>query len=428
LHLAAQTGIRDYLITFAKPDRLLSVESFHMNSNSLFNYSRLLAIAAFAVPRSAHAAPCPDFVNPVYVPGTSLVKPLFVRVANKLATAATPITILYQSKSTCTAYSQLTTGAPKMTGTVTYWDAGGEKTCDLPTEGVTPDVAFGDLTWKTCTAAEQPAEIRATQTYVQSVGFVVPITSTQTAITAEECNVLLSAGASPGKQLSPWNDPNFIVVRNPNSSTQWLNGLACGVPGNAYSANLTNTNAVSADVLAKVSAQNSTPNAEKTIGILASDYYDNVRDKVKMLAFQSYKQGCAGAFLPDSSATTFDKKNVRDGHYGTFGYTWAMTPLAAPGGAPRSATAGALVAFMAGTAKVNEADPIADGAKIGLVPQCAMSVKRSVDGGELQRFTPAESCGCYYESVNGTSTCATCSAASPCAGGKTCRFGYCEAK
>jgi hypothetical protein len=376
----------------------------------------------------ANAAPCPDFANPVYVPGTSLVKPLFVRVANKLATAANPVTILYQSKSTCAAYSQLTTGGTKMTGTVTYWDAAGEKTCDLPTEGVTPDVAFGDLTWKTCTSAEQPAEISATQTYVQPVGFVVPLSSTQTAITAEECNVLLKFGASAGKQLSPWNDPNFIVVRNPNSSTQWLNGLACGVPGNAFSANLTNTNGVSADVLAKVSAQNSTPNAEKTVGILATDYYDGVRDKVKMLAFQSYKQGCSGAYLPDSSATSFDKKNVRDGHYGTFGYTWAMTPLATPGGAPRNPNASTLVAFMSGTAKVNDADPIADAAKLGLVPQCAMTVKRSVDGGDLQRFTPAEPCGCYFESVAGKTTCDACSADTPCKSGKTCRFGYCEAK
>jgi hypothetical protein len=384
------------------------------------------ALATVAVANQAAAIDCNTLPNPVYLTATSLVKPYFARVAGKLATAASePVTIVYQAKSTCAAYSQVEPGSP-MTGTAVYWDGAAEMSCDLPVDGVPPDGAMGDLTWKTCFNTEQPATVAAVQTFVQPVGFVVPLSSTQTVITAEECNVLFRFGASAGKQLQPWTDPNFIVIRNPNSSTQWLNGLACGVPGNAFSSNLTNTNSVSADVLAKVSAQGGTPNAEKTIGILATDYYDGVRDKVKMLAFQSYKQGCSGAYLPDSSATSFDKKNVRDGHYGTFGYTWGMAK--ATGGVIGNARTKRLFDFMAGTAKVNDADPIADAARVGLVPTCAMSVRRSSDGGDLQRYTPAASCGCYFEAVTGKTLCEPCSAQGTCSGTKVCRFGYCEVK
>lgn len=387
------------------------------------------AAVAFGSAKEAFALDCATLANPVYVPGTSLVRPFFAKVASKLATDATsPITIVYQAKSTCVAYGQVSPGTP-MTGTGVYWDATGEQSCDLPIAGVTPDVALGDLTWKTCFNVEQPADVAPIQTFVQAVGFVVPKSSTQVAITAEECNVLFRYGASAGKALAPWSDPQFIVVRNPNSSTQWLNGLACGVPGNAFSANLVNTNAVSADVLAKVTAQNTTPNAEKTIGILAADYYDSVRTNVKMLAFQSYGQGCSGAFLPDSTAASFDKRNVRDGHYGTFGYTWGMAK-AGVDKQPTSAGARTLLTYMAGTTVVNGADPIAEAAGIGLIPQCAMSVRRSTDGGELQSFTPDKPCGCYFESKtpSPTTSCEACAANNTCSGTKVCRFGYCEGR
>jgi hypothetical protein len=382
----------------------------------------LAAAAVFGAADEAFALDCATLPNPVYVPGTSLVRPFF-------ATAATtPITIVYQAKSSCVAYGQVSPGAP-MTGTGVYWDGSAEMSCDLPPAGAVPDLALGDLTWKTCFNAEQPADVAAIQTFVQAVGFVVPKTSTQVAITAEECNVLFRFGASAGKTLNPWSDPQFIAIRNPNSSTQWLNGLACGVPGNQFSANLVNTNAVSADVLAKVTAQNTTPNAEKTIGILASDYYDGVRKDVKMLAFQSYKQGCSGAFLPDSTAASFDKRNVRDGHYGTFGYTWGMA-RAGSDKQPTSAGARTLLTYMAGTAVVNDADPIAEAASIGLVPQCAMTVRRATDGGELEKFAPERPCGCYFESKTPEPkpSCEVCAANNTCSGTKVCRFGFCEAR
>ena len=62
-------------------------------------------------------------------------------------------------------------------------------------------------------------------------------------------------------------------------------------------------------------------------------------------------------------------------------------------------------------------------AAVGLVPDCAMGVNRTVEGGVLQLYRPTESCTCKYESLVATSACATCTTS--CATG-VCRNGYCE--
>jgi hypothetical protein len=58
-----------------------------------------------------------------------------------------------------------------------------------------------------------------------------------------------------------------------------------------------------------------------------------------------------------------------------------------------------------------------------------MKVTRSFDGGDLSLYSPAEPCGCYYESKvpGGGSSCTACTDDTPCGGGK-CRHGFCEAK
>jgi hypothetical protein len=61
--------------------------------------------------------------------------------------------------------------------------------------------------------------------------------------------------------------------------------------------------------------------------------------------------------------------------------------------------------------------------KVGLVPDCAMQVKREFEGGPLSPYKPTESCTCKYESIVATSSCETCS--TTCATG-VCRNGFCE--
>jgi hypothetical protein len=398
-------------------------------SRSTFPAAAVLS-ALLAWPGLGRAQDCGALPNPVYIPSTSNVQLLVRRVAPKLAVAPAPdrMTLVYQSAGSCSARAALQAGT--MTGTAVYWTGvmnpdgtPEEKTCTLPANA-RPALAFADVTEATCTGGTPlPAGFAETSSIVEGIGFIVPPNSSQQAITAEEAFYLLRYGGEAGRQVAPWIDPQFVVVRTPASSTQLQIGLASGVLGTMWSANLTNSNRVSADVIAKVAAQNTTGNAEKTIGILASPQYDLNRDKVRMLAFKAFRQ-CIGAVFPDSAPTAFDKRNVRDGHYAIWGYLWSITRVDAQG-VPIDPNARKLVSFLSGTTPLAGADPIVDVARVGGIPACAMEVQRAFDGAALEPYSHPTPCGCYFESVSGQTTCTACSATSPCATG-TCRFGFCE--
>jgi len=370
--------------------------------------------------------------NILYVSGTTDVKPFLSRIAPKLATATggDQITIVYQGVGSCTALDTVINPTPPvLQGMASYWagplnanGTGVESMCTIPA-GTKAQLALSDVTIDTCTGAPKPDTVGQFSSVVQTFGFVVPPASSQTAITAEEAYALFKFGAEAGKQAPPWIDPGFIVIRTPAASTQLLIGLASGVKGTMWSPNLTNINMGSSAVVMKVAAENMTGNADKTIGILSTQRYDENRNTLKMLAFQAFKQGCLGAVLPDSTPTALDKRNVRDGHYGIWGYLWAVAPVT---GGVATGAAKRFIDFLQGTAVVNGADPIGDAAKAGAVPACAMKVKRAYDGAPMERSTPAEPCGCAFEkAATGTTTCEACPAGT-CANGGTCRFGYCE--
>src|SRR5262249_28089830 len=142
--------------------------------------------------------------------------------------------------------------------------------------------------------------------------------------------------------------------------------------------------------------------------------------------------GQTGGYLPDTGVAAFDKRNVRDGHYLGWSHVFYLTNVDA-GGAPTSARAGRVIDILTGApgaAAPTGIDPLTRVAGKGLVPQCAMTVQRSLEGGPLTAYQPPAPCGCFYEStVSGTApaTCVACSAAAPCAAGTTCRHGFCEA-
>jgi hypothetical protein len=374
---------------------------------------------------------CASLPDAAFVPGTTDVKPLLARIAGKLATApeGERVTVVYQGVGSCTAIDQLLAGTP-LTGTASYWavDNGAtvERMCNFPAGGVTATAALSDVTTRTCRGTGLPAGFAERSSVTQTFGFVVPPPSSQQAITAEEAYVLLKYGAAPGLAVAPWTDPALVAVRTPAASTQLLIGLAAGVPGTMWSPNLTNVNSGSSAVVTKVAAEATTGNAERTIGILSTQRYDENRDKLRMLAFQAYGQACTGAVWPDSAPTALDKRNVRDGHYDVWGYLWTVVPVGADGKA--SPPVERLTSFLAGTRAVNGADPIADAAKAGAVPACAMKVRRARDGGPATRWDPPEPCGCAFEALTGaTPACAPC-AEGACPAGGVCRFGYCEAR
>lgn len=389
-------------------------------------------VGLWALPATAQNMPCRDLPNVVLVPGTTDVKPYLSRVAPKLATAENPLNIAYLGVGSCTALDYVT-GAAQLAGTAVYWTGeltpegtAVEAACDFQA-GDAAHLAFSDVTVETCTGAAPAAGLGQFSSYVQGFGFVVPPNSTQTAITATEAYFLFKFGGEAGRTVAPWTEAQFIQIRTPAASTQLLIGLESGIRGTMWSPNLTSSHMGSGGLLAAVAGENDTGNAEKTLGILSLQRYDGARDQVKMLAFEAFGQQCLGAVYPDSTASAFDKRNVRDGHYPIWGYLWSVAPVDGAGN-PADPNAQRLIEFIAGTEALNGADPVVDAIRAGAVPACAMAVKRAADGAPLEAFEHPAPCGCLFEqTATGATTCAACDDATPCAEG-TCRFGFCEAR
>jgi len=110
-----------------------------------------------------------------------------------------------------------------------------------------------------------------------------------------------------------WNDESALHKRSATSGTQTMIAATIGVPPGQWKGSAHPT---SDDVAKAIKAAGQTKAmADKALGILAADYIDgqNLRAEIRVLAFQDSAQRC-GVF-PDSTPTSHDKQNVRDGHY-----------------------------------------------------------------------------------------------------------------
>ena len=109
--------------------------------------------------------------------------------------------------------------------------------------------------------------------------------------------------------VSPWLDPTFYFVRPATKGTQVSMGAMIGVPAAKWKGQPIDQSTAVASMVAASSAP------DKTIGILGAEIYDSAANRMglRSLSFQGYMQ--TGGYLPDTTATAFDKRNVRDGHY-----------------------------------------------------------------------------------------------------------------
>jgi hypothetical protein len=243
----------------------------------------------------------------------------------------------------------------------------------------------------------------------------------------------------------------FIFMRDQTSGTQSMIAAAIGVPPAKWAGTTVVPN--SSPGMFGMVADSLMP--EATIGIVASDIADgNVVDPsnmmtkagrtvLKILAYQHYKQDCA--WLPDSSSTSFDKKNVRDGHYPIWGPIHFYTKVT--GMVPTNAAVASFLGYFpipATTAPPAGVNMLALASGAHTVPSCAMHVQRSTEVGPVSAFKPSAACDCYFEFVaNGSTTCTTCTMANDpkCTGNTQCTLyaantakpaipatGYCEAK
>ncbi len=290
--------------------------------------------------------------------------------------------------------------------------------CTIPA-ATPPDVINSALFNSACPSGEGavPPFVKLTQGPVQAYVLAVPEASTQTAITFEEAYFVFGFGTA-GMAL-PWVDEAQMFIRTVSKSTlvAWAKNIGVD-PMKWKGVRRDGSPMVVADL-------EGTTSPEQAIGILGAEVYDAERAKLNVLAYKS--KGQYYAYYPDSTSTSFDKKNVRDGHYTVWSPTIWMDYINETTQVATNLNARYIIDIIAGksvtpAASFDTIDPVA---KVGLVPDCAMRVTRSFEGGPLSLYTPTESCTCKYESIVDTTTCAQCSGSQPCASG-TCRNGYCE--
>ncbi|MBX2803830.1 MAG: hypothetical protein KTR31_39505 [Myxococcales bacterium] len=388
---------------------------------------------------SAHAGgnvDCTTLPNPLYFPATTLLESYLADVAPVLADAKAvgkdQMTVIHFPLSSCITYDIHKDQKP-LTGTAEYYDADGtQQVCDMPVGSkITSDLSAMDVGGVTCLGGQTPpAELVEFPSHVETLGFVVPRNSTQTAITATEAYYLMKFGGEAGFEVAPWTDPNFVMVRNTGSSTQLTIGANIGISGTMWNSELRGHQG-SSDVRDVVIAENSTGNAEQVLGILNSSKWEAATDDMRVLAFQPFNN-CFGAVYPDSTSTSRDKRNVRDGHYPIWTnlrYILRTDGAGAPisgNGADAAARAARFVDLMTGAESIDALNPAEAAIGTGNIPACAMKVKRDVDGGPMTSFEHPAPCECFFLEENGVdSGCTPCTDDTPCGDG-TCRFGYCE--
>jgi ABC-type phosphate transport system substrate-binding protein len=383
------------------------------------------SLGILAQAQQAAAADCSTLPSPVYVTGSSAVQPFLARAAAILAAQAPPVTIVYLSQGSCNGVNPMVaTPTGTITGTGVIWDTTGTAVtggCALDLTGNTVDIGVSDVFATSCpSVVALPTGIKDFYGPIQSMTFAVPLASTKQSISAEAAYLLMGFGADGG---TPWTDINQVMVRSASSGTQQMLSAAINVPATKW---LGKSNSGSGDVLNGLVAATA---PDLAIGILSSDYVDKNRSKVRSLAYQHYGQSCG--YTPDSDpVTAFDKKNVRDGHYAVWGPLHLLTKVDAAG-AIVSPNVKKVVDNLSLAPSVSDAAAvtlIATEAKGGVVPDCAMRVKRDGEVGPMMSYMPPRSCECRFVfEATGATTCTTCTSNASCpASAPACNYGYCE--
>jgi len=379
----------------------------------------------------------------VYVTGSSAVKPFLQQVAQQLSTGSGTY-IVYTATGSCIGVDAIVNSTPMTSGpapapaaTAIYWDSSSSagQECYLPPAGVQADIGISDVFAQTCPGFEltnlEALGIRDAHGPIQTMTFTVPANSAYTEISAQAAYFVFGFGKDGGVMdptgTTPiWNDESFIFQRKGSSGTQAMIAAAIGVPPSRWKGKLHSTSDdVGLDLQAAGSKQET---ASKAIGILAADYIEtkNLRAQLRALAFQDSKQACA--VYPDSTANARDKRNVRDGHYPIWGPLHLLYKGDRVTADPARQSKSDILGYLSGT------KPLPNGVKLidvyaqsGLVPECAMSVTRSKDGGNIVPYSPPSPCSCLYEAkATGTTSCKPCVVQGDCQANQSCSQGYCE--
>lgn len=379
---------------------------------------------------SSAAVPCTSLVGPsapaVYVAGSTAAEPLVRQLAQSL-TRDDPakLTIIWQLKSSCggaeavardTMPASCAPGAC-ISGKAQVWTIDPRDTqpaeCDLDTKGNKLDLAISDVAPALCPGLAGTTIMGLIDALgpVSAYGLVMATQAGETAIHAEEAHFVFGTGKAAG--VKPWENDSVIALLGDNNAGQLLVGQQAKLAPGRFRG----VSALTPDDV--VTTLYNDP--ASGIGILPTTLADKRRGQIKMLAFQAIKQ--RGAFYPDRKASSFEKQNVRDGHYPLWGYMHLLqradpvTP-----GKPLSANGARVAGLLQGTMPVAGKDTLLLQVQAGFVPQCAMRVSRTSDTAPLTPLATPQSCHCWFEKnvTGGITSCV------PCADGKTCATGTCR--
>ena len=348
-----------------------------------------------AAPAFAQTNPaCTSFPNPVFIVGSSAVKPLLTALQMQLAAANPPISIIYASPGSCVGVSYMQSSpAGTLSGSATTWNSAGTATpCDTTAlTGDVVNVGVSDVFPATCPNVTLDPAVHDFHGPIQSMTFSVPITSTQTSISVEAAYMVFGFGASSG--VAPGQTPLRCTCGNATSGTQQMISAALAQVGSGFSASkvLGTDGGSSQGVETALTTDASVGNAEESIGFLSMDEVDISRGSVKPLAFQFIGQ--PSGYMPDSSPTTYDKQNVRDGHYAIWGPLHLLTPVDS-NGVPLNPNAATIIGYLTGSilppfdliqVEAQAQQNIGGG---GVVPDCAMRVQRTSEVGPMASYMP----------------------------------------
>lgn len=395
-----------------------------MRTNSVRPFARAASasLAAAVVIASSHAAlgqTCPTTTPIVYVTGGGKV--IVEKLGNVLAGAKPPVTVIYKQQGSCLALDAVVNGT-KLTGAAFSYTATTAEACDLGVDGYVADIGISDVFPTTCGTLPGglPSGVKDFFGPIESYSFVVPIQSKEKSISMEAAYSVFGFGAD--SEVAPWTDPASIFIRDKDSGTQQMMGVAIGVPADRWMGTPTTS---STDMVTQLSM---TMPPDKGIGILTSEVASANSVNVRTLAYQAKDQLCG--YYPDSTPTSNDRRNVRDGHYWMWGPLHVLSQVGMNGYALKT-EAQDIIGYITGTKDPPLGlDLISLLAKTGIVPACAMHVARDAELGPLMSVQPGGACGCYFEvAATGDTDCQGCVSSVECPAERPyCNHGYCEYK
>jgi hypothetical protein len=386
-------------------------------------------IACGSLGRRAHAqdVDCTTLPAPIiYGTGGSAQRPLIGALAAKLAALPEPITVVYAAPGACNAIQSQNDPNYKITSAdkPNYWTPDGKQNnCVLPAAGVKADFGAQNNSVVQCAGFDKlPDGIGDFEGPIGAIAFFVHPQSSQNSISSEAVYYTFGLGASAGG-VKPWINDQALVSRTAISAV----GIFAALAGGFSPAKLKGIDSTSNEK--SVSTVATSPDPEASLGFSSAEVADKFRDQVRILAFQAKGQSCG--YWPDSSVTSFDKKNVRDGHY----WIWAPAHFLAAvdaSGHITNPTVAKFIGYLSGEVAPPEGiDLLKLFIANGNIPKCAMQVTRTGDLGPLASYQPDEPCGCYFDKqATGTTDCKECTTNDDCTNksAPVCRHGYCEVK